>query len=301
MKASTGRILNKELGKVSSFFSSGGRSRSPRPRSTAWTQGTALAPGNASGQGLAGAQEGLLRHHQQGSTGQTARGCRRTRRKVGNSRDSYPLSVDTVYKFAGVPKVAGFRSAEMYLAELKMGHVEADMVVGPALQRAFDQAKRALLRGKGPARRAPSFSFRKWQSGEGDRSGCRSGVPLLHLLHLPALHGRSAQPQVGRLGHFRRREIRDPHQEAAGVSKTLGCVCNSTAGRCPVHHTVALRKLSMSRWPDLFAENGDPHFFWTPQARRALRLAQWRRGAPCRAGNSKATRQEDPEPCTTPR
>jgi len=76
------------------------------------------------------------------------------RRAVGDEGSIYPLSADTVIKVAAALKGGGFKSAESYLGELRLGHIEARFDVPSWLARVFAKCKRAVTRGRGPKAKA---------------------------------------------------------------------------------------------------------------------------------------------------
>ena len=66
----------------------------------------------------------------------------------------YPLAEATVVGVAAALKDARFKSAEAYMGELRLGHVEARFEVPAWLARLLSQCKRALRRGAGPPNKA---------------------------------------------------------------------------------------------------------------------------------------------------
>ena len=69
---------------------------------------------------------------------------------VPGSSAPFPLHVPVVHAVAAALKLAGFRSAEQYMGELRLEHIERGAPVSEQLARAFDQCKRSLRRGVGP-------------------------------------------------------------------------------------------------------------------------------------------------------
>ena len=72
-----------------------------------------------------------------------------------------PLSREVIEKTAAALKGASLASADQYLNELKLMHVEAGFEVPAWMQRTFALCKKALMRNGGPTKRAPELNLCK--------------------------------------------------------------------------------------------------------------------------------------------
>ena len=76
-----------------------------------------------------------------------------------------PLSREVIEKTAAALKGASLASADQYLNELKLMHVEAGFEVPAWMQRTFTLCKKALMRNRGPTKRAPELCLNKMPAG----------------------------------------------------------------------------------------------------------------------------------------
>ena len=74
----------------------------------------------------------------------------------------FPLTPQRVVEFGAALKGADYKSGEQYLGVLRLAHLERDHPVTPALKTAFDLTRRALIRDKGKANRAPEFQIEEF-------------------------------------------------------------------------------------------------------------------------------------------
>ena len=79
-------------------------------------------------------------------------------RKAGFT-NIYHLSIECVATVAAVSKASSFRSANSYITELRLKHVELNFTVGPALGRTFKLVNDSLERGLGPATKAAELKL----------------------------------------------------------------------------------------------------------------------------------------------
>ncbi|CAE7036982.1 unnamed protein product [Symbiodinium sp. CCMP2592] len=70
-----------------------------------------------------------------------------------------PLTSEVLEGTAAAFKEAGYKSAEMYLVELKLVHVEAGFPWTHTLQRTLDLCKKAVRRNRGPRNKAPEVEL----------------------------------------------------------------------------------------------------------------------------------------------
>ena len=76
-----------------------------------------------------------------------------------SSEEIYPLTITVVEAVSAALKDAFYRGADQYLGELRLGHIEADEEIGPALGRTFAKCKRSVLRGLGPSKKAAELQL----------------------------------------------------------------------------------------------------------------------------------------------
>lgn len=82
---------------------------------------------------------------------------------IEGSRMAYPLSVDSLKMLAATLLKAGYKSAEQYLGEAKLRHVELGFKWTEQLDLAMRRCKAAVTRGMGPRKRAPELpQARMW-------------------------------------------------------------------------------------------------------------------------------------------
>ena len=67
----------------------------------------------------------------------------------------YPLSVEKLSPILGAMKLAGYRSTNSYLSEVRLRHVQLLHPITDQLRAFFKDAVRSVVRGRGPVRRAP--------------------------------------------------------------------------------------------------------------------------------------------------
>ena len=124
--------------------------------------------------------------------------------------------------------------------------MERDHPVTPALKRAFDQTKRAILRDKAKADRAPEFQMNDFP-GDAHSYDLRPGevafpvftycVALAFILRRCELERTrwedlTLDPKGRHLTLHIKKSKTD--QEGKGVKRTLGCTCRTSKATCPV-------------------------------------------------------------------
>ncbi len=103
---------------------------------------------------------------------------------IENSRMAYPLMVKSLKMLAATLHRAGYASAEQYLGEAKLQHVELGFRWTEQLDLAMRRCKAAVTRGKGPRKRAPAATEQVLEYGGVTRptrnsgEGCQGVVPL---------------------------------------------------------------------------------------------------------------------------
>lgn len=80
-------------------------------------------------------------------------------REVSGRREVLPLDRQTVEHVAAALKAGGLASADQYLNELKLLHVEAGYCLEAWLSRTFQLCKKSVARERGPVRRAPEVDL----------------------------------------------------------------------------------------------------------------------------------------------
>ena len=96
---------------------------------------------------------------------------------VAGNRDVLPLSRQTVEYVAAALKAGGLASADQYLNELKLLHVEAGYSLEAWLARTFQLCKKSVVRERGPIRRAPEVDLDSLPAGVWDND-IAAAVPL---------------------------------------------------------------------------------------------------------------------------
>ena len=136
-----------------------------------------------------------------------------------------------MHEFGAVLKSAAYSPGEQYLGALRLARKERDHPVTPALKRAFDQTKRAILRDKAKADRAPEFQI----------SDFPDDAHSYDLRPLSLGDASSSAPRWEDLtldpkGRHRTLHIKKSKtdQEGKGVKRTLGCTCRTSKATCPV-------------------------------------------------------------------
>ena len=101
-------------------------------------------------------------------------------RRAAGGGDIYRLQERTVLGVPAALRASGFKSADSYMGELRLGHIEARFEVPAWLARTLSQCKRALLRGRGPKNKAAEMRF---QDLVADAESLRGDFPS--ALHWP--------------------------------------------------------------------------------------------------------------------
>ena len=96
---------------------------------------------------------------------------------VAGERDVLPLKKQTVEYVAAALKAGGLASADQYLNELKLMHIEAGYDVEAWLSRTFQLCKKSVARDRGPIKRAPEVDVGDLLAEAGD-GYLRAAVPL---------------------------------------------------------------------------------------------------------------------------
>ncbi|CAK0845264.1 unnamed protein product [Prorocentrum cordatum] len=183
----------------------------------------------------------------------------------------FPLEVAVVHAVAAALKGARFKSAEQYLNELRLEHIERGAPASQQLARAFDQCKRSVRRGIGPKSKAaelredglrPTDVLESLQgiSGHDLASPWRAWVVatrfLLREIELAA--ARLAHVDFPSAGSVRMRlPVSKTDTWGAGAAVTLKCTCllgPFDKVSCPVHilveHLEARRRVTGTRAQD---------------------------------------------------
>ena len=150
-----------------------------------------------------------------------------------------------VHEFGAVLKSAAYSPGEQYLGALRLARKERDHPVTPALKRAFDQTKRAILRDKAKADRAPEFQISDFPD-DAHSYDLRRGevafpkftccVALAFILRRCELERtRWEDLTLDPKGRHRTLHIKKSKtdQEGKGVKRTLGCTCRHLQGNLP--------------------------------------------------------------------
>ena len=166
----------------------------------------------------------------------------------------HPLTEQVILGVAAALKSAGFRSAEQYLAELRLGHIERKHEVPAWMERVFANCKRSLRRAIGPVRRAPELRLDQLRP-EPELLQGRQPSDLLHpwACWVVAVHWMAREIEIAAL------TLGDVHvdaengtatitftasktdQAAEGVRRQLSCTCGrpELRGACAVHVLVS--------------------------------------------------------------
>ena len=124
--------------------------------------------------------------------------------------------------------------------------MERDHPVTPALKRAFDQTKRAILRDKAKADRAPEFQISDFPDDAHSYDLRRGEVAFPKFTYCVALAFILRRCELERTrwedltldpkGRHRTLHIKKSKtdQEGKGVKRTLGCTCRTSKATCPV-------------------------------------------------------------------
>ena len=150
----------------------------------------------------------------------------------------YPLNEEVVVKVAAALQAAGYRSAYSYVLELKLGHIELDFDLSPAMSRLLKKVEDGLTRGVGPPDKAPEVRV------EALVEDCEAGsvLPVVGakdayvtavgwLLRAEEVVGLVLSP-VNLVLHCDSRDVtlRLPvsktDQAGHGAARRLGCVCD---------------------------------------------------------------------------
>ena len=169
-----------------------------------------------------------------------------------------PLDVDLLLNFASSLKEGGYTAGDGYLIEAKLLHVEGGHGWNEQLDRCFKQCKRALIRGKGPSKKAPEVELHQREKPLKPNWGkaaalVKFGVELflfamswmLRELELVCMDTKDVF-----FDHTRKKVTitintskMDP--EAKGVKRTLQCLCTGAAceRECPFSVSYKLETL----------------------------------------------------------
>ena len=144
--------------------SSRGRTTPPEPKQASKRGSLALAAATAMDPGrLKRARGAFIEGFSANSARETKTKKRidveKLARLVGAIDGIYPLDYDTVVNVAATLKAGGLKSADSYMTELKLGHVESKHEVPAWLTRLLYQCRLSFNRGKGPAAKAPELQF----------------------------------------------------------------------------------------------------------------------------------------------
>ena len=179
----------------------------------------------------------------QGSKGSKARLVENILQAIENSKMAYPLSVRSLKMLAATLHKAGYTSAEQYLGEAKLQHVELGFRWTEQLDLAMRRCKAAVTRGKGPRKRAPELPANKFWNmvGSPDPPGTVvkwakelftfASIWMLRCAELLKIKVEdvvlnSAARSVTLMWWQSKCD-----QTAGGVSRVLQCVC---AGKCSI-------------------------------------------------------------------
>ena len=151
-----------------------------------------------------------------------------------------------MHEFGAVLKSAAYSPGEQYLGALRLARKERDHPVTPALKRAFDQTKRAILRDKAKADRAPEFQISDFPDDAHSYDLRRGEVAFPKFTYCVALAFILRRCELERTrwedltldpkGRHRTLHIKKSKtdQEGKGVKRTLGCTCRTSKATCPV-------------------------------------------------------------------
>ena len=174
---------------------------------------------------------------------------------IEGSRMAYPLSVDSLKMLAATLLKAGYKSAEQYLGEAKLRHVELGFKWTEQLDLAMRRCKAAVTRGMGPRKRAPELpQARMWSMmASPDPPGTVvkwakelflfAAVWMLRCAELVKLRAKDiVLNPVERTVKLMWKESKTD-QKAGGVSRVLQCVCKDSCSiNCPVRLSDDLKK-----------------------------------------------------------
>ena len=174
---------------------------------------------------------------------------------IEGSRMAYPLSVDSLKMLAATLLKAGYKSAEQYLGEAKLRHVELGFKWTEQLDLAMRRCKAAVTRGMGPRKRAPELpQTRMWNmmaSPDPPRTVVKwskelflfAAIWMLRCAELIKLRAKDivVNPAEKTVTLMWKESKTD--QKAGGVSRVLQCVCKGSCSfNCPVRLSDDLKK-----------------------------------------------------------
>ena len=159
-------------------------------------------------------------------------------REVSGLRNPFPLSKDTVEGVAAALKEAGLKSAQQYMVELKLIHVESGYDVEAWLKRTLDLCKKSLERERGPVTRAAEVKVETMTTREPPVGRKVKGAPLSPVkmfLWAAIWMLREIEVRNMKVGHVRIRgeekaiSIFLPtskcDQQGLGIRRSLNCSC----------------------------------------------------------------------------
>ena len=171
--------------------------------------------------------------------------------RVAMRRDVLPLHVAVIETLAGVLRAAHYRSADKYLQEAKLAHVEAGHEWTAQLSRCLALAKSSCLRGLGPPRRAAEIRLAVAAAAQRGYAPVTPGGPiaprtswlvatfwLLREIELAGLRLHSSHVRLSRGRATLCLPISKTDVGGLGKSRTLKCICHVEAladGRVPGH------------------------------------------------------------------
>eukprot|EP00435_Cladocopium_sp_Y103_P027641 s1995_g6.t2 len=159
-----------------------------------------------------------------------------------------PLTVDKIRVLAGTLRDCGYKSAQTYIAEAKMTHIEGGWDWPPLLDRHFRLCIKAVNRGQGPAKKAPEVVEDAWGGfpllqGEGYPSTTVRLAPhlfacgvqwMMREIEIANLHSKDIKfDHNNRMVTLTWNESKTD-QEGATIARTLKCMCPAHCDmRCP--------------------------------------------------------------------
>ena len=170
-----------------------------------------------------------------------------------------PLTLELVEGVAASLKEAGLRSANQYLAELRLMRVEAGYDLTDQMKRAFDLCRRAMDRSKGPVKRAAEVRLHELEDKIMMTMGNKAGWPErpgLAFVWACLWMLREIELRNMMTSHVRIHDklktvtiwlpISKCDQAGAGVKRTLGC-CGKRKCSCMCPWRVACKVMKAAR------------------------------------------------------
>ena len=148
--------------------------------------------------------------------------------------DIFPLIQSTVEGVAAALKAGGMTSANLYLQELKLAHVEAGFDLEAWLNRTFVLCGKSLARNRGPVKRAPEINVDR-VTGKLQKPSNGLWVPLAGLAYAWGVAWMLREIELSKVewGHITMIEskkwvklllpLSKTDQQGLGVSRTLRC------------------------------------------------------------------------------